>query len=402
MEKTEVVVIGAGLAGSVAAIALSRRGRKVALICGQSRHRDQRTTALMDQSIQFLDRLGLWNDLKPKAEALSTMQIIDGTTRLLRAPPAIFRSSEIGLEAFGYNFTNTDLLAVFDAAIEREPNIAVYRQDATAVAFAGNDACVTLADETTLAADLVIGADGRRSMTREAAGVSVRKWSYPQTAVVLNFSHSVPHNNTSTEFHTETGPCTQVPLHGNRSSLVWVVGPEEAGQLTELTLEQLSEKVETRLQSILGKVTVEEGVQAWPLSGMTALHYGKGRAAFVGEAAHAFPPIGAQGLNLSLRDVMALEDLAGEDLSKPITGTIGNRFDRRRKVDVLSRTASVDVLNRSLLSPFLPVQMLRAAGIHILSAFSPLRQFVMREGVAPGRGFGAFPAMLREKITAKL
>jgi 2-octaprenyl-6-methoxyphenol hydroxylase len=147
---------------------------------------------------------------------------------------------------------------------------------------------------------------------------------------------------------------------------------------------------------------VEEGVQAWPLSGMTALHYGKGRAAFVGEAAHAFPPIGAQGLNLSLRDVMALEDLAGEDLGKPIASTIGNRFDRRRKVDVLSRTASVDVLNRSLLSPFLPVQMLRAAGIHILSAFSPLRQFVMREGVAPGRGFGAFPAMLREKITAKL
>lgn len=402
MEKTEVVVIGAGLAGSVAAIALSRRGRKVALVSGQSGHQDQRTTALMDQSIQFLDRLGLWNDLKPKAEALSTMQIIDGTQRLLRAPPAAFRSSEIGLAAFGYNFTNTDLLAVFEAAILREPNITVYRQDAAAVTFEGNDARVTLADDTVLAADLIIGADGRRSMTREAAGVSVRNWSYPQTAVVLNFSHSLPHNNTSTEFHTETGPCTQVPLQGDRSSLVWVVEPEEARRLSELTLEQLSEQVEARLQSILGKVTVEDGVQAWPLSGMTALNYGKGRAAFVGEAAHAFPPIGAQGLNLSLRDVMVLEDLAGDDVSKPIAATIGNRFDRRRKVDVLSRTASVDLLNRSLLSSFLPVQMLRAAGIHLLSALSPLRHFVMREGVAPGRGFGAFPAMLREKITAKL
>ncbi|HBF28795.1 UbiH/UbiF family hydroxylase [Rhizobium sp.] len=401
MEKIEVVVVGAGLAGSVAAIALSRRGRKVALVSGTSRHRDQRTTALMDQSIRYLDRLGLWTDLQPKAEALSTMQIIDGTQRLLRAPPVAFRSAEIGLAAFGYNFTNKDLLDVFEAAITREPNLTVYHQNASVVSFGGDDALVTLADGTVLSADLVIGADGRRSLTREAAGVSVRTWSYPQTAVVLNFAHALPHQNASTEFHTEHGPCTQVPLHGNRSSLVWVVEPDEALRLTELSLESLSEKVEARMQSLLGKVSVEAGVQAWPLSGMTALRYGKGRAAFVGEAAHAFPPIGAQGLNLSLRDVMELDELAGEDLDKPIQATIGNRFDRRRKVDVLSRTASVDLLNRSLLSPFLPVQMVRAAGIHLLSAISPLRHFVMREGVAPGRGFGAFPQMLRDKITAK-
>lgn len=401
MEKIEVVIVGAGLAGSVAAISLSRRGRKVALVRGKARPADQRTTALMDQSIRFLDRLGLWEDLKPKAEALSTMQIIDGTNRLLRAPPAAFRSAEIDLAAFGYNFSNTDLMAAFEAAIAREPNIAVFQQDATAVVFKGDQAVVTLEDATEIRADLVVGADGRRSMTREAAGVSVRRWTYPQTAVVLNFSHALPHHNTSTEFHTETGPFTQVPLRGNRSSLVWVVQPEEANRLMALSLEELGDRVEARMQSLLGKVTIEAGAQAWPLSGMTALRYGKGRAAFIGEAAHAFPPIGAQGLNLSLRDIQALDQLVGEDLSKPIASTIGDRFDRRRKVDVLSRTASVDVLNRSLLSPFLPVQMVRAAGIHLLSALSPLRHFVMREGVAPGQGFGAFPEMLRQKITAK-
>ncbi|MBB4954622.1 2-octaprenyl-6-methoxyphenol hydroxylase [Agrobacterium vitis] len=401
MEKIEVVIVGAGLAGSVAAIALSRRGRKVALVCGKARHRDQRTTALMDQSIGFLDRLGLWADLESKAEALSTMQIIDGTKRLLRAPPVAFRSSEIGLAAFGYNFANTDLMAVFETAIAREPNIVVYQQDAASVAFGGPQALVRLDDGTELWADLVVGADGRRSMTREAAGVSVRTWSYPQTAVVLNFSHALPHNNVSTEFHTESGPFTQVPLHGNRSSLVWVVQPDEASRLTALPLAELSERVEARMQSLLGKVTVEADAQAWPLSGMTARHYGKGRAAFIGEAAHAFPPIGAQGLNLSLRDIMALEDLVGEDSGRPLSETIGNRFDRRRKVDVLSRTASVDLLNRSLLSPFLPVQMARAAGIHLLSALSPLRHFVMREGVAPGQGFGALPQMLRDKIAAR-
>jgi 2-octaprenyl-6-methoxyphenol hydroxylase len=401
VDKKEVVIVGAGLAGSVAAIALSRRGRKVALLCGKARAQDQRTTALMDQSIRFLDRLGLWPDLQPKAEALSTMQIIDGTQRLLRAPTVAFRSSEIGLAAFGYNFSNQDLLATFDAAIEREPNITVYQQNASSIVFEGNDAFVTLDDGTMLEADLVIGADGRRSKTRESAGVSLRTWSYPQTAVVLNFSHALPHGNVSTEFHTESGPFTQVPLHGNRSSLVWVVQPVEAERLCALPLDELSTVVEARMQSLLGQVTIDESVQAWPLSGMTALRYGKGRAVFVGEAAHAFPPIGAQGLNLSLRDIMVLDDLVGEDLSKPISNTIGNRFDRQRKVDVLSRTASVDLLNRSLLSPFLPVQMVRAAGIHLLSTLSPLRHFVMREGVAPGKGLGAFPKMLRDKITSK-
>lgn len=401
MDKKEVVIVGAGLAGSVAAIALSRRGRKVALVCGKAHPQDQRTTALMDQSIRFLDRLGLWEDLQPKAEALSTMRIIDGTQRLLRAPPASFLSSEIDLPAFGYNFSNTELLATFEAAIAREPNITLYRNNASSVHFGNDDAVVTLDDGTELGADLVIGADGRKSLTREAASVSVRTWSYPQTAVVLNFAHALPHNNTSTEFHTESGPFTQVPLRGNCSSLVWVVQPKEAERLMALPMEELAKIVEERMQSLLGQVTIENGVQAWPLSGMTALRYGKGRAAFVGEAAHAFPPIGAQGLNLSLRDVMVLDELVGEDLSKPISASIGNRFDRRRKVDVLSRTASVDLLNRSLLSPFLPVQMVRAAGIHLLSSLSPLRQFVMREGVSPGKGLGAFPEMLRSKITSR-
>jgi len=401
MESVDITVIGAGLAGSVAALSLARQGRKVMLISGDSRPHDRRTTALMDQSIRFLDRLGLWEDLKPSAEPLATMQIIDGTTRLLRAPPVAFRSSEIGLAAFGYNFQNIDLLGVFDAALDREPNVTVCREQATAVDLSGDLALVTLSSGETVTSDLVVGADGRQSMTRAAASVSVKTWSYPQSAVVLNFGHALPHNNVSTEFHTETGPFTQVPLKGNRSSLVWVVEPQEAERLVALPLEELAVLVEARLQSLLGRVSIEEPAQAWPLSGMTAHRYGKGRAVFIGEAAHAFPPIGAQGLNLSLRDIMSLEDLVGFEPQKPLGPTLGDRFDRRRKLDVLSRTASVDLLNRSLLSSFLPVQMLRAAGIHLLSTLTPLRHFAMREGVAPGRGFGAFPQMIRDKIKSR-
>ena len=257
---------------------------------------------------------------------------------------------------------------------------------------------IRLDDGTEIVADFVVGADGRQSKTRQSAGVAARTWSYPQTALVLNFDHSLGHRNVSTEFNTESGPFTQVPLPGQRSSLVWVLAPAEAERLAALPLPLLGQQVETRMQSLLGAVTIEDGAQTWPLSGMAAARFGKGRAAFIGEAAHAFPPIGAQGLNLSLRDVMALVDILCANPEKPIEADAGETFDRRRRADVISRTASVDLLNRSLLSGFLPVQMMRAAGLHLLSGLAPLRHIVMQEGIEPGRGLRFLPKLLREKI----
>jgi len=226
----------------------------------------------------------------------------------------------------------------------------------------------------------------------------VRHWSYPQTAIVLNFSHDLPHGNISTEFHTESGPFTQVPLPGNRSSLVWVRKPTEADVLMALSPEELSLRVEKQMQSMLGKVIVEPDVQAWPLSGMMAHRFGKGRLVLAGEAGHVFPPIGAQGFNLSLRDIIHLNDLISDLKGEPIPESIGDRFDRRRRADVMTRTAGVDLLNRSLLSDFLPTQMVRAAGLHVLSALPPLRALFMREGIEPGRGLSAIGDALRGKL----
>ncbi|MBV2183733.1 MAG: UbiH/UbiF family hydroxylase [Rhizobium sp.] len=397
MREFDIAVIGGGLAGSLAAVALARGGRRVAFVA-PSTTGDRRTTALMDQSVRMMERLGLWDAVRPSAAALSTMQIIDGTNRLLRAPVVAFRSAEIGLDAFGYNMPNSALLEVLGKAVAAEPNITHFPSSAEEIAFGPDRAVIRLEAGENLEADFVVGADGRKSKVRDSAGVGVRTWSYPQTAVVLNFAHGVPHQNTSTEFHGESGPFTQVPLPGLRSSLVWVVDPKEAERLLALDLKDLSRAVETRMQSMLGKVSVEDGVQAWPLSGMTADRYGKGRAAFIGEAGHAFPPIGAQGLNLSLRDIAALEDILCDRTGRPIPADAGERFDAKRRVDVISRTASVDLLNRSLLSSLLPVQMLRAAGLQVLSSVAPLRHLVMQEGVSPGRSLMSFPGFLREKI----
>ncbi|KAA1176848.1 UbiH/UbiF family hydroxylase [Rhizobium tropici] len=398
MKQIEVAVIGGGLAGMITAFALARGGRSVALVAAPHNKADKRTTALMDQSIRFLERLTLWERIAPSTAALTTMRIVDGTSRLLRAPTVSFRSSEIGLDAFGYNIPNAVLLDNLGEAIEAEGNISRIEATASEIAFRDDGVTITLDNGDSIEAAFVIGADGRNSMVRETLGIKTKGWSYPQSAMVLNFAHSLPHQNISTEFHTESGPFTQVPLLGRRSSLVWVQKPAEAAANAEKSLEELGRLVEERMQSMLGQVTIEDSVQVWPLSGMTAYRFGKGRAALIGEAAHVFPPIGAQGLNLSLRDILALSDILCSRADQPIPATSGDSFDRKRRADIISRTASVDLLNRSLLSDFLPVQMLRAAGLHVLSAIAPLRNIVMREGIEPGGSLRNFPSILREKL----
>jgi len=398
MREFDIAVVGAGLAGSLAALALAESGRSVALIAPPARAADGRTTALMDQSIAFLQALGLWEAVAPHAAGLETMQILDGTTRLLRAPPVAFRAGEVGLAAFGYNIPNAPFLAVLDARIAASDGIVRLEGGVTAATAFESGVELTLDDGGRVTAGIVVGADGRKSRIRESAGIGVRTWSYPQAALVLNFSHERPHGNVSTEFHTESGPFTQVPLPGQRSSLVWVLPPKEAARLRDLPAEDLARAVEERMQSMLGKVSVEGRAQSFPLSGMTADRFGKGRFVLVGEAAHAFPPIGAQGLNLSLRDIMALRDLLKD---RAQDAAIGERFDRRRQADIRSRTLSVDLLNRSLLSDFLPVQFLRSAGLHLLSALGPLRNVVMREGIEPLGSLKALREGLRERVARK-
>jgi 2-octaprenyl-6-methoxyphenol hydroxylase len=401
MTKHQIAIVGGGLAGRIAALAFARQGFETVLIAPDDDRSDRRTTALMDQSIAFLDTLGIWNRLRTETAPLSAMRLIDATGRLLHAPTVSFRAAEIGLDAFGYNIPNAPFLDILGQALAVLANVKLVQTTVASAELTADAALLHLADGTTVAAGLVIAADGRKSLIREAAGIEVDTRSYPQTAIVLNFSHDRPHSNVSTEFHTRTGPFTQVPLPGDRSSLVWVVTPEQAREILGLPAAALDRRIETQMQSMLGKVSVEGEPQAWPLSAATARRFGAGRVALIGEAAHVFPPIGAQGLNLSLRDIETALGLAVQASSTDANLQIGEAYDRQRRADIVSRSAAIDLFNRSLLSSFLPVQALRAAGLHMLSALPPLRYLAMNEGVAPGRGFRLLPEFLREEIRRK-
>jgi 2-octaprenyl-6-methoxyphenol hydroxylase len=255
---------------------------------------------------------------------------------------------------------------------------------------------VALADGATLHCRLAIAADGRNSICRAAAGIAMDSRSYPQTALTFTLAHTRPHHDISTEFHTAHGPFTLVPLPGMRSSLVWVAASGEAERLGALTGTALDAEIERRSHSILGKVQVEPGRSAFPMAVATARSFGARRVALVGEAAHLFPPIGAQGLNLGLRDAVSIAEIAGDIHRRGgDVGAAAGVYDRRRRGDITARTVAVDLLNRSLLSDFLAVQGLRGLGLYALDRIGPLRRAAMREGVAPH----VVPKLMREGVT---
>lgn len=391
MDRTyDIAVVGGGLAGSAAALAVARRGYRTAFVAPPAKAVDGRTTALMMPSIELLKQLDVWSGIENAAAPLRAMRIIDATSRLVRAPTVTFHASELDIDAFGYNIPNAPLLEALGEAAASCEEITCYTNAATSINERPDHVEIVLDDGSALTAGLAVGADGRNSKVREAAGIRAHEWRYPQTAIVLNFKHEYPHADTSNEFHTENGPFTQVPLPGRKSSLVWALAPAEAEAMQTMPADELAAAIEERMQSILGKVTVEGAVQRFAFSGMIARSFGRGRMALVGEAGHVFPPIGAQGLNLGLRDVLefvsALDRAGGPANAADVT----RRYDWARRSDVVSRTASVDMLNRTLLHDFLPVQLLRSGGLAALSAIAPLRILAMREGMKPGSGF-SFP-----------
>ncbi|HWD13396.1 UbiH/UbiF family hydroxylase [Pseudochrobactrum sp. sp1633] len=384
-----ILVSGSGPAGMIAALAMAQAGYDVLLAGPVSDQDDRRTTALMMPAIEYLDSLGIWQTIRPDTAALASMRIVDGTRRLIRSPAVTFRASEIGTEAFGYNIPNLVLNRALHEAVSAHPRIARNFNNATAYQHNTDSISVTFSDGQIVTTPLVVAADGRNSLARDAAGIKTRRWHYPQTAVVCSFSHKIPHQYTSTEFHTEDGPFTQVPLPGNRSSLVWVANPRHAEKLMTLDSEQLAREIESKMQSMLGAITVDTKQQAWPLSGLVPLNFAAKRTILIGEAAHVFPPIGAQGLNLGTRDVETLISAITKDKDDAGSDRVIRAYDSGRRPDILARTGSVDVLNRTLLSDFLPAQIIRGTGLEILRVVPPLRAFFMREGLRPGGGFKA-------------
>ena len=374
-----VAVVGGGPVGLAAAVVAADAGARVTLIAPKA-PADARTSALLAGSVALLERLGVWAALAPVAAPLRTLRIVDATRRLIRAPEVAFAAREIGLDAFGYNVANAALVAALEEAVARRSIARVAARACTAAA--DDDGIVIETTGRKVAAKLAVAADGRRSRLRDSAGIAVQEWRYDQSALVCNLRHARPHRDSSTEFHTEAGPFTLVPLPGDRSSLVWVDRPAATERRLATDAATLAAEIEERSAGILGAIAIDGPRQAFPLAGMTVRRFAAGRVMLAGEAAHLVPPIGAQGLNLGYRDVAALADVLSDRPADPGAAACLAAYDRARRADVVSRTVAIDALNRTLLSDFLPVQGIRGLGLFLLDRVPALRRLAMRRGVA--------------------
>ena len=393
--QIDILVSGGGIAGLSAAAALGARGFSVLCVDPAPPVRemaetgaDLRSTAFLQPARALLDEAGLWERLAPHATPLQVMRIVEAG----RGAPVIrdFDAADLGPLPFGWNLPNWLLRREMAARIEEMERV----EFRAGTGFAGltrreDRALVRLTDNSSVAAKLVIAADGRASPVREACGIGLRTRRYGQKALAFAVTHEKPHENVSIEVHRSGGPFTLVPLpdHEGRpsSAVIWMEPGREIARLAALPVSDFDIEATARSERVLGRLHLVTGRQAWPIVMQTARALTAQRVALVAEAAHVMPPIGAQGLNTSLADIACLVDLAAARPEGLGDRAMLDTYAERRAGDIALREHGIDALNRLAMAGGPLAQGLRGLGLGVMHDVAPLRRGLMRLGLGKGR-----------------
>ncbi|HET7410730.1 MAG TPA: FAD-dependent monooxygenase [Paracoccaceae bacterium] len=390
MEHTDILVAGGGIAGLAAAARLGTDGRKVLLVDPAPAEPvgggDLRTTAFLRPAIDTLTRAGAWDAMEAVGAPLRTMRIVDAGGRMRRPrATADFTGAETGHGLFGWNVPNRAARRALIDRLGAMPNVALHHGAAVETYVPRLDAALCrLSDGTCVAAKLVVAADGRESTLRRLAGIGHRRWSYGQKAIVFAVTHADPHGGVSTEIHRTGGPLTLVPMpdHEGRpcSSVVWMVPGPRANALAALDDDALGAELTAETMGLFGPLRVASPRAVWPIVAQVAHRLTAQRLALIAEAAHVVPPIGAQGLNMSLADI---ESLAEATAGQPDPGDPAwlARHQRRQFPQTLARVAGIDLLNRAARTEAQPLRDLRGLGLAAISGIRPLRRLAIRAGL---------------------
>ncbi len=391
----DILIAGGGVAGLTAAATFGAAGFSVLCVDptppvtdAQSDGADLRTTAFLQPAQTLLAKAGIWDLLAAYATDLQVMRIVDAggadpVARVTRDFDAADLKDDL---PFGWNLPNWLLRREIVARIEELDQVTLR----SGVGFAGltprsEAALVRLSDGSRVSARLLVGADGRDSAVRSALGIGARTYRYGQKAITFAVTHSPPHDNVSTEVHRSGGPFTLVPLPDQDgkpcSAVVWMERGEEIAKLQALDDAAFEAEATDRSAGLFGPLTLASRRMVWPIISRIADAMTGPRTALMAEAAHVVPPIGAQGLNMSLADLGCLLDLAQahpDDLGSP---AMLDRYARRRHPEVRLRVAGIDALNRTSMAGLRPVRDVRAMGINALHGIAPVRRGLMRLGL---------------------
>ena len=396
--ETDILVSGGGVAGLTAAAAFGAAGFSVTCVdpappitTEDADGADLRTTAFLQPARDFLDRAGLWDRLAPHASDLRIMRIVDagGETPEPRAAYD-FDAADISDLPFGWNLPNWLLRREMAAALEAMPDVDFHPGKGTlSLLTREREALVGLSCGTRVRARLVVAADGRGSPMREAAGIGVRTTRYGQKALAFAVAHDAPHGAVSTEIHRSGGPFTLVPLpdHDGQpsSAVVWMERGPEVARLAGLERTAFEAAMTERSAGLCGPLRLISRRTVWPIISQVAERMAGTRLALVAEAAHVVPPIGAQGLNMSLADLTVLLDLA---LASP-ADLGGERmlaaYHKARQIEVRARVAGIDALNRASMVQSQGWRDMRMRALRAFYSVKPVRVGLMRAGLGTGR-----------------
>ncbi len=406
----DVIIAGAGLAGASFALAAAQGSLRVAMIDPQPFETqlaptfDGRSTAIAWSTFRMLDMLGLGEALRPHACRMDHILVTDGRrpgAASRSASPAYLRfdADEIGDgnggEPLGYMVENRRIRAALAEAVGRSDIEILAPARVASVEVQAGSALVTLEDGRLLSAPVVIGAEGRGSVVRKAAGIGTVGWKYEQSGVVATVRLGRDHGNVAHEYFLPGGPFAILPLTDQRASLVWTEPTKRAEALRSASDPAFQAHLMRRFGDFLDGATPEGPRFVYPLSLDLAERLTAPRTALIGDAAHGVHPVAGQGLNMGLKDAAALAEVLieamrlGEDIGSEI---VLDRYVRWRRFDNTVLAAGFDAFVRLFSNDIAPIRLARDLGMAAVNRIPPLRQAFMREA---GGATGDLPRLLR-------
>ena len=403
--NADVIIIGGGLIGSTLALALARHEVTSIVIDTQDLDTtvlpafDGRASAIASASARMLTALGIGDVLKTDGCAIRSIRVTDGT-----APQFLHFETDAADDPLGIMLENRLLRTALLAAVRAAPEVTLVAP-ATVASLVRDDhaATVTLADGRVFTAALAIAADGRKSKTRESAGIRLASWSYPNAALVSMVAHSIPHESVACELFYPSGPMALLPMtdHSDgrpRSAIVWTVDAANAAGARKLGPKALAAEIAARVDGTLGDIEVIAPQAVWPLGYHHSASYTAERLVLIGDAAHGVHPIAGQGLNMGFRDVAALTQVlveavrTGQDIGMP---DVLGRYSAWRRLDNMMVGGITDVLNRLFAIPGRLPSAVRRFGLAGVERIPPLKARFMAEA----RGeTGKLPALLTGEL----
>ncbi len=393
-DSCDILISGGGIAGLTAAAVFGAAGFDVAcvdpappIIERDAEGSDMRTTAFLQPARGLLEQCGLWERLNEHAAPLQVMRIVDAGGELPE-PRVVrdFNAADISDQPFGWNLPNWLLRREMVARLAELPNVDFRPGTGTVSLFTRTaEARVRLSDDSRIRCKLVIAADGRNSPMRDAAGIGVRTTRYGQKALAFAVTHPTAHENVSTEIHRSGGPFTLVPLpdwKGQPSSaIVWMERGPRAVELLSMEPEAFEAAMTERSCGLFGPLKLASRRTIWPIISQSAARLSGERIALMAEAAHVVPPIGAQGLNMSLGDLRCLLELAQAQPENLGNTQMLEAYHKARHSEIDLRVKGIDLLNRASMFEARPLRDARALGLNALYSLPSVRKTLMQMGL---------------------